>query len=233
MSSWRGPSGRQRTKGLQRRLLAKAKVCCVLLLGDWGLTVDAEEKKRSLDDPFARLEQDEDDKVKASEQHQIISKLYDLSQRDWSDPYSRSQSLRKTFREEKRLLKRKSILADEIANRNSLHISLLPETEEDSVRAKLVDYTGKSGREESLRKRELKAGSMVLGKRDRNGESRVSELERVVKLSTRERSGPFLHGVGVKVAIPENGIKVVRKGVARNGNSAGEVLVHGYSSESD
>jgi hypothetical protein len=62
------------------------------------------------------------------------------------------------------VLKRKSIFADEIVNRNSLHIRLLPETEEDSVRAKLVDYTGKSGREASLWKRELKAGSMVLGK---------------------------------------------------------------------
>jgi hypothetical protein len=50
--------------------------------------VDVEEQKRSLDDPFARLEKDEHDKVKASEQHQIISKLYYLSQRDWSDPYS-------------------------------------------------------------------------------------------------------------------------------------------------
>jgi hypothetical protein len=61
----------------------------------------------------------------------------------------------------------------------------------------------------------------------------VSELERVVKLSTRERSDLFLHGVEVKVPIPENGIKVVRKGVARNGNSEGGVLVHGYSSGSD
>jgi hypothetical protein len=124
-------------------------------------------------------------------------------------------------------------LADEIANRNGLHINLLPETEEDLVRAKLVDYKGKSGREASLRRRELKAGSMVLGKRDRNEEPRMSELERVVKLSTRERSDPFLRGVGVKVPIPENGIKVVRKGVAENGASAGGALVHGYSSESD
>jgi coiled-coil domain-containing protein 130 len=205
----------------------------LLFGGDGGLTVDAEEQKRLLEDPFARLEKDEDDKVKASEQHQIISKLYHLSQRDWSDPYSRSQSLRKTFREEKKVLKRKSILADEIANRNGLHINLLPETEEDLVRAKLVDYKGKSGREASLRRRELKAGSLVPGKRDRNGESRMSELERVVKLSTRERSDPFLRGVGVKVPIPENGVKIVRKGVAENGNSAGGVLVHGYSSESD
>ena len=206
---------------------------CSCLGGGRRLTVDAEEQKRLLEDPFARLEKDEDDKVKASEQHQIISKLYDLSQRDWSDPYTRSQSLRKTFREEKKVLKRKSILAEEIRKRNGLHISLLPETEEDLVRAKLVDYDGKTGREASLRRRELKAGSMVLGKRDRNGESRVKELERVVKLSTRERADPFLHGAVIQAPIPENGIKVVKKGVAENGNSAVGVLVDGYSSESD
>lgn len=195
--------------------------------------VDVEEQKRLLEDPFARLEKDEDDKVKASEQHQIISKLYDLSHRQWSDPYTRSQSLRKTFREEKKVLKRKSMLTDEIRNRNGLHIDLLPERDEDTIRAKMVEYDGKGGREASLRRRELRSGSMVLGKRGRNGESKINELERVVKLSTRERADPFLHGSGIKTPTLENGVKVVKKGDVENGNSTVGVLVDGYSSESD
>ena len=205
----------------------------VLYSGEWRLTVDVEEQKRLLEDPFARLEKVEDDKMKASEQHQIISKLYDISHRQWSDPYTRSQSLRKTFREEKKILKRKSMLTEEIRTRNGLHIDLLPETDEDTIRAKMVEYDGKSGREASLRRRELKSGSMVPGKQGRTGESKANELERLVKLSTRERADPFLHGTGVKPPFLEKGVKVRKKGNLEKGNSAVGVLVDGYSSDSD
>ena len=203
-----------------------------LYWAEWRVTVDVEEQKRLLEDPFAQLEKVEDDKGKASEQHQIISKLYDISHRQWSDPYTRSQSLRKTFREEKKVLKRKSMLTEEIRTRNGLHIDLLPEADEDTIRAKMVQYDGKSGREASLRWRELKSGSIIQGKRGRNTESKGNELERVVKLSARERADPFLHGTGVKPPTLENGVKVLKKRNVENGNSAG-VLVDGYSSESD
>jgi coiled-coil domain-containing protein 130 len=197
------------------------------------LMVDVEEQRKLLEDPFARLEKDEDDKVKASEQHQIISKLYGLSHRQWSDPYTKSQSLRKAFREEKKVLKRKSMLTEEIRSRNGLHIDLLPEAEEDTLRAKAVEYEGKSGREASLRRREVKSGAMVLGRRGRNGRSKVNELERAVKLSTRERADPFLHGAGVRLPTLDTEFKVVKRGSVENGNSTVGVLVDGYSSDSD
>ena len=196
------------------------------------LTIDVEEKKK-LDDPFARLEKDEEDKVKASEQHQIISKLYDMSHRQWSDPWSTSKKLRKTFREEKKVLKAKSMLAEDIRNRNGLHITLLPEAEEDNVKAKMIEYDGREGREAALRRRELKTGSLVLGKRDRNGDTKQKELERVVKINTRERADPFLHGLETCSTL-KDGAKLVKK---RDGNEnvnegiAG--LVDGYSSESE
>lgn len=198
------------------------------------LTIDVEEKKK-LDDPFARLEKDEEDKVKASEQHQIISKLYDMSHRQWSDPWSTSKKLRKTFREEKKVLKAKSMLAEDIRNRNGLHITLLPEAEEDTAKAKMIEYDGREGREADLRRRELKSGSLVLGKRDRNGDTKQKELERVVKINTRERADPFLHGLAKSdVSTLKDGPKLVRKRDENEnvkGNIAG--LVDGYSSESE
>lgn len=193
-------------------------------------------EKKKLDDPFSKLEKDEEDKLKASEQHQIISKLYDISQRQWSDPWSQSQRLRKTFREEKKVLKAKKQLTEDIRTQNGLHIDLLPEAEEDTVKAKMIEYDGREGREAALRRRELKTGSLVLGKRDRNGESKQKDLERVVKINTRERVDPFLNETG-KVEAPslKGAVRVVKKSlVTENGNENGiSNLVDGYSSDSD
>jgi len=200
------------------------------------LTVDVVEKKK-MDDPFFKLEKDEEDKLKASEQHEIISKLYDLSQRQWSDPWSQSQKLRKTFREEKKVIKAKKQLTEDIRARNGLHIELLPETEEDTVTAKMIEYDGREGREAALRRRELKTGSLVLGKRDRSGESKRKDLERVVKLNTRERVDPFLNDKTGKFEPPplKGAVKVVKKSaVIENGNGNGfNNLVEGYSSDSE
>lgn len=201
---------------------------------DFLLTIDVEEKKK-LDDPFARLEKDEEDKVKASEQHQIISKLYDMSHRQWSDPWSTSKKLRKTFREEKKVLTAKSMLAEDIRNRNGLHITLLPEAEEDTVKAKMIEYDGQEGREAALRRRELKTGSFVLGKRDRNGDTKQKELERIVKINTREREDPFLHGLGKSESSTlKDVVKLVKKRDGQeHGNGIIAGLVDGYSSDSE
>ena len=185
-----------------------------------------------MDDPFFRLEKDEEDKVKASEQHQIISKLYEKSHRQWSDPWTQNQKLRKAFREEKKLLKQKSKLTEDIRYRNGLHIDLLPETEEDAAEAKIIDYEGPEGREAALRRRELKTGALLLGKRDRNGDSKKKQLERVVKLNTLEHTDPFLRGAAkVDPQSFDRGLKVVKKRDASDVQMGATVgLVDGYSS---
>jgi coiled-coil domain-containing protein 130 len=186
-----------------------------------------------MDDPFTRLEKDEEDKTKASEQHKLISNLYEISHRQWSDPWTQSQKLRKTFREEKKVLKQKAKLSEEIRTRNGLHIDLLPEAEEDAIKAKMIEYTGKEGREASLRQRELKTGSLVLGKRDRTGNSKKDELERVVKINTRERADPFLNDASKVEGLSLKGAaQVVKKENMRDdGNVVSMALVEGYSSE--
>jgi coiled-coil domain-containing protein 130 len=197
-------------------------------------------QKKKMDDPFFKLEKDEEDKVKASEQHQIISKLYDVSQRQWSDPWTQSQKLRKTFREEKKVIRAKKQLSEDIRNRNGLHIELLPEEEEDTVKAKMIEYDGREGREAALRRRELKTGSLMLGKWDHNGESKRHDLERVVKINTREKADPFLNELGIPDTPSLKGaVKVVKKGqITVNGNGSGNrngvaSLVAGYSSDSE
>jgi len=194
------------------------------------------EEQKALEDPFARLEKDEEDKVKASEQHQVLNKLYDLSERQWADPWKLNSKLRKEFREDKKARKAKSILSEDIRTRNGLHIDLLPESVDDVVRAKMVEFQGKGGREAEIWKRELKTGSLVLGKRDRNGETKKKELERVVKLSTREQADPFLHPEASKSSNGSLGesIKLVKKKVVDgNGEKALVGFADGYSSESE
>jgi coiled-coil domain-containing protein 130 len=205
-----------------------------LLWNTW-LTIDASEQKK-MDDPFYRLEKDEEDKVKASEQHQVISKLYDMSQRQWSDPWAQSQKLRKAFREEKKVLKAKAKLTEDIRNRSGLHIDLLPEAEEDTVKAQMVEYDGPEGREAALRRRELKNGSLVLGKRDRTGDTKKEELGRIIKINTRERVDPFLRGQSGKLdsSVLKAGVKVVKKrDEPENGNRELAGLVDGYTSDSE
>ena len=208
--------------------------------------------KELLDDPFFKLEKEEEDKSKASEQHQQISQLYSLASRQWSDPWTQSQKLRKTFREEKKVLKAKKVATEEIRTRSGLHIELLPETEEDGVKARLVEFEGKQAKENELRLREVRMGGLVLGKR--KGGERRGELERRVRLGTREQVDPFLNKGGKMETASLEGlqgvVKVVKKRGIENGNDIaaenGHVtakngigntatvgLIDGYSSESD
>jgi coiled-coil domain-containing protein 130 len=191
-----------------------------------------EEKK--MDDPFFRLEKEVEDKTKASEQHQIISELYNTSRRQWADPWTQSKKLRKTFREEKKVIKAKSLATEAIRDRSGLHIELLPESKDDEVKAMMIEYDGREGREAVLRRREAKTGALISGKRDRNGESKKQELERIVKINTRERVDPFLNQNGKSGTASLSGVvKVVKKRNAEDGNKIVNALVDGYSSESD
>ena len=61
-------------------------------------------------------------------------------ERFWRDPYAANQRLRKTFRVERKIRHRKEEERDRLRERLGLSIDLLDETEEDGVRARLVDY---------------------------------------------------------------------------------------------
>jgi coiled-coil domain-containing protein 130 len=205
-------------------------------------------EKEQQDDPFYMLEKEEEDKSKASEQHQQISELYSLSSRQWSDPWTQSQKLRKLFREDKKIHVAKKAATEEIRTRSGLHIDLLPETEEDGLKASMVEYDGPGGRENELRMRELKMGGLVLGKRDRrhkDSKQGRNELERIVRVNTREQVDPFLRRTGRAEPASSLGgvVKVVKKKGIENGHGNGlgngnghtmtVGLVDGYSSESD
>jgi len=116
------------------------------------------------------------------ELHQIINLLYDKSKWQWSDTWSQSQNQK--LRKEKKVRKATSALTEQIRNRSGLHIELLPEPEEDGLKARMTEYDGGVRWETALRRRELKTGTLVLGKQGQNGENKVEELEKVIKINT-------------------------------------------------
>lgn len=73
----------------------------------------------------------------------MLTRLQELNKSQWSDPYALSQKLRRKFREDKKLTKAEDQAAEEIRNRNSLHIPLLPESREDVIKAKTTEFVGK------------------------------------------------------------------------------------------
>ncbi|KAI9321911.1 CWC16 protein, partial [Dichotomocladium elegans] len=59
---------------------------------------DEETKERLELDPIFRLEHGVKDKAVQEEQAPVLTQLQQLQQSQWSDPYTRSQQLRRTFR---------------------------------------------------------------------------------------------------------------------------------------
>lgn len=103
-------------------------------------TSDEETKERLETDPIFRLEHGIQDKRTAEDDVPILTRLQQLNDSQWSDPYTRSQELRRKFREQKKKDKELQKEADEIRDKHSLHIDLLPESPSDSIQAKMVDF---------------------------------------------------------------------------------------------
>lgn len=96
----------------------------------------AEQKK----DAFARLEGKVEDKRQFDTAATRIGELQKRQGRDWDDPYEQSRRLRKTFRTERKRLERVGQATEALKDKMSLGIKLLEETEEDRLRAGLVDF---------------------------------------------------------------------------------------------
>lgn len=99
-----------------------------------------EEKKRLEEDPFARAEEAARDKVQASTEKTRIEELYRRNERDWDDPGEVNRRLRRTFRVERKVRHRKAEATEALQERMGIGIDLLEEVEDDSRRAKLVEF---------------------------------------------------------------------------------------------
>jgi coiled-coil domain-containing protein 130 len=91
-------------------------------------------------DAFARLEGKVEDKRQFDTAATRINELQKRQSRDWDDPYEQSRRLRKTFRTERHRLEKASQANESLKDKMSLGIDLLEETDEDRMRAGLVDF---------------------------------------------------------------------------------------------
>ncbi|OJJ45368.1 hypothetical protein ASPZODRAFT_160242 [Penicilliopsis zonata CBS 506.65] len=109
--------------------------------GEIRIKLPGEETVESLAaDPFAKLEGKVEDKRQAETATTRILELQRRQQRDWDDPYEQSRRLRRTFRAERKTLEKAAANREALQDKMSLGIELVDETEEDRLRAGMVDF---------------------------------------------------------------------------------------------
>jgi coiled-coil domain-containing protein 130 len=100
----------------------------------------AEEREQRREDAFAQLEGKVEEKQQTQNTAKRIQELYEAGERDWEDPWNANKRMRESFRHDRKAIKRKEMADQQIKDRLGTDMALLPETEEDALRAKLVSY---------------------------------------------------------------------------------------------
>ena len=121
--------GRKRDTGEDRALALGEEEIRIRLPGE-----AAEE------DPLARLEGKSEDRRRAETATSRILDLQERQKRDWEDPYEKSRKLRRAFRVERMSLERAEANREALKDKMSLGIDVVDETEEDRLRAQMVDF---------------------------------------------------------------------------------------------
>lgn len=98
------------------------------------------EREARREDAFAALEGKVEDKDATKETGKRIRELYTDRDRDWDDPWSANKRMRATFRHERKIRKREEDATNALKERLGTDMELLPESAEDSQRAKLVSF---------------------------------------------------------------------------------------------
>eukprot|EP00158_Paraphelidium_tribonemae_P001863 Partr_v1_DN24887_c0_g1_i2_m29633 putative coiled-coil domain containing 130 len=127
-------------EGLRRRVAAVDVRASDLLADGLHILGDPDEKLRLAEDALYQLEHAEADKKKEVEDSEVVAQLLDLNDRTWGDPYARSVKLRRQFRADKAVDRAASERAKALADKNSLYIDLVQESDADIEHAKDVEY---------------------------------------------------------------------------------------------
>jgi coiled-coil domain-containing protein 130 len=112
------------------------------LVGSGFKIVTERERAEHRESAFGRLEKTIADKERLVSATQRVGELQDVADRQWDDPYALNQRLRKAFRVGRHAREKEAAQAEVLKERMGLGIQLLPETEEDARRAKLIDFGG-------------------------------------------------------------------------------------------
>ncbi|KAK1808450.1 Protein saf4 [Friedmanniomyces endolithicus] len=115
----------------------------VLREGEGGVPIlTVEERERRRGDAFARLEGEVVEKVDVEGNARRIKELYREKERDWEDPWEANRRMRSSARRERKVRKREEEADEALKARLGTDMELLPGTEEDAQRAKLVTFGG-------------------------------------------------------------------------------------------
>ncbi|KAG4421822.1 hypothetical protein IFR04_005072 [Cadophora malorum] len=99
-----------------------------------------EEREALRDNAFASLEGKVDDKKRLEYSKKRLEELQDLSEKQWEDPYEQNKRLRDSFRVGRKQREKDAGVAATLQDKMSLGIELLPENDDDSRRARLIEY---------------------------------------------------------------------------------------------
>lgn len=116
-----------------------------------ALLTTAKEAQEQRETAFSHLEKTIEDRAALAASQRRIEELEDTAARDWDNPYERNAALRRAFRVGRKEREKQAGLDEGIKERLGLEVELLPETEDDARRARLVDFgTGSGEREEKI-----------------------------------------------------------------------------------
>lgn len=105
--------------------------------------VTLKEQAEQRDSAFSNLEKTIADREVFEAAKLRIAEIEDANAQVWDDPYTKNQSLRKAFRVGRKAREKDAAATEDLQDRMSLGIELLPETEEDARWAKLIDFGSK------------------------------------------------------------------------------------------
>ncbi|EMR10763.1 hypothetical protein PNEG_00912 [Pneumocystis murina B123] len=163
---------------------------------DAGVVVSKDDIEEDYkDDPFYKIEKSVADMNKAKESIPLLTRLYELNEKQWADPYSVSSRLRKIFREEKKMLKKEKESDEEIRNRNSLGIKLAKKDPKDHLQAKLVDFQPQINDLIEITKKEIYSSPLFIQKASPvsiHHKSNKGNIIRQLKLNTRMKNDHFI-----------------------------------------
>ena len=201
--------------------------------GDLQLRTE-EERDKLRNDAFAALEVTIDDRKQATADKSRVSELITATERDWDDPYTANQKLRREFRVGRKKREKDHAATEALKDRLSLGIDLLEETEEDRRRAGFVDFGGPEQVSEERVIRDVQAKQLFHTKKQSSSsnssrsrapklkaelenERSKARLRKELGQNTRTALDPFLSSTKPDVIQPHLALK--RKREPHGGNN--------------
>ncbi|KAK7975618.1 hypothetical protein PG989_014081 [Apiospora arundinis] len=149
--------------------------------GDGQVEILTDKEREQLrSSAFAKLEQTIKDREQLEHAKLRIEELEDASQRAWEDPYEQNRRLRKEFRVGRHAREKEGRAAEDLRDRMSLGIELVPAHDDDARRAALVEFAGSTAND-------VVAGDKVLSKPLFGGNGGTTALQKTSSSATSKK----------------------------------------------